>query len=50
MKCISFLSCTLAYILNGQNVKPSFVSGYSMGIYAALYYCGSVTLHGKFYG
>ncbi|MBN1413758.1 MAG: acyltransferase domain-containing protein [Bacteroidales bacterium] len=40
---ISYIfSCTVADILNDHNVKTSFVSGYSMGIYAALYYCRSV--------
>jgi [acyl-carrier-protein] S-malonyltransferase len=41
---ISYLfSCSVADILKVQKIKPSFVSGYSMGIYAALYYCGSIT-------
>jgi [acyl-carrier-protein] S-malonyltransferase len=43
-QCVSYVfSCTLADILHYQKVKPSFVSGYSMGIYAALYYCKSVS-------
>lgn len=43
---ISFIfSCSVADILKNQKVKPSFVSGYSMGIYAALYYCGSITFN-----
>lgn len=36
-------SCAVADILSNQDIEPSFVSGYSMGIYAALYYCGSVS-------
>lgn len=41
---ISYIySCSVADILKSREVKPSFVSGYSMGIYAALFYCGSVT-------
>lgn len=35
-------SCMVADILNSRGVRPSFVSGYSMGIYAALYSCGSL--------
>lgn len=43
---ISYLfSCSVADILKVQKVKPSFVSGYSMGIYAALYYCGSIAFN-----
>jgi malonyl CoA-acyl carrier protein transacylase len=43
---ISYLfSCSVADILKGRKVKPSFVSAYSMGIYAALYYCGSITFN-----
>jgi malonyl CoA-acyl carrier protein transacylase len=45
-QCISYLfSCSVADILKDQNIKPSFVSGYSMGIYASLYYCGSVAFN-----
>lgn len=45
-QCISYLfSCSVSDILKDQKIRPSFVSGYSMGIYAALYYCGSVTLN-----
>jgi [acyl-carrier-protein] S-malonyltransferase len=41
---ISYLfSCSLSDILKSEKIHSSFVSGYSMGIYAALYYCGSVT-------
>jgi len=41
---ISFtFSCLVADILNSRGVRPAFVSGYSMGIYAALYYCGSLS-------
>ncbi len=41
---ISYIfSCTVADILKENRVVPSFVSGYSMGIYASLYYCGSVS-------
>jgi len=43
-QCISYIfSCSIADILKNQNVKPSFVSGYSMGIYAALYYCRTIS-------
>jgi len=45
-QCISYLfSCSVADILKGKKVRSSFVSGYSMGIYAALYYCGSVSFN-----
>jgi len=41
---ISYIfSCSIADILKSQFIRPAFVSGYSMGIYAAMYYCGSVT-------
>jgi malonyl CoA-acyl carrier protein transacylase len=41
---ISYIfSCCVADILSGNNVNPSYISGYSMGIYAALYYCRSVS-------
>lgn len=36
-------SCAVADFLAEKNVKPSFVSGYSMGIYSTLYYCRSVS-------
>ncbi|MBS1234208.1 MAG: Malonyl CoA-acyl carrier protein transacylase [Bacteroidetes bacterium] len=40
---ISYIfSCSVAGFLKNKNFSPSFVSGYSMGIYAALHYCGSV--------
>jgi [acyl-carrier-protein] S-malonyltransferase len=43
---ISYLfSCTVADILKEQGIKPDYVSGYSMGIYAALYYCGTITFN-----
>ncbi len=43
---ISYLfSCSVADILKTKKVNSSFVSGYSMGIYAALYYCGSVSFN-----
>jgi [acyl-carrier-protein] S-malonyltransferase len=35
-------SCSLAGFLRSRNFRPFLISGYSMGIYAALYYCGSV--------
>jgi malonyl CoA-acyl carrier protein transacylase len=42
---ISYLfSCSVADILNNKSVIPSYVSGYSMGIYAALYYCRVIDL------
>jgi malonyl CoA-acyl carrier protein transacylase len=41
---ISYIySCTIADILKRQGIRPDFVTGYSMGIYAALYYCGALT-------
>jgi [acyl-carrier-protein] S-malonyltransferase len=41
---ISYIfSCSMANILKSREVRPAFVSGYSMGIYAALFYIGSVT-------
>lgn len=41
---ISYLfSCAIADILKERSVRSSFVSGYSMGLYAALYHCGSVS-------
>jgi [acyl-carrier-protein] S-malonyltransferase len=36
-------NCTVADILDSLDIKPSFVSGYSMGIYSALYYAGTVS-------
>jgi [acyl-carrier-protein] S-malonyltransferase len=40
---ISYIfSCSVAGFLKSQKVRPSRISGYSMGIYAALYYSGSV--------
>ena len=40
---ISYIySCSVADILKRENIRPLSVSGYSMGIYAALYYCGSI--------
>jgi [acyl-carrier-protein] S-malonyltransferase len=42
---ISYLfSCSVSDILKAKKITPSFISGYSMGIYAALYYGGSVSL------
>jgi [acyl-carrier-protein] S-malonyltransferase len=39
---ISYIfSCSLADFLRERKVNSSYVSGYSMGIYAALYYCRS---------
>lgn len=35
-------SCAVADGLLAQNVAPVHVSGYSMGIYAALYYCSAI--------
>jgi malonyl CoA-acyl carrier protein transacylase len=41
---ISYLfSSSVSDILKAKKINSSLVSGYSMGIYAALYYCGSVT-------
>ena len=43
---ISFIfSCSVADILKYHKLKPKFVSGYSMGIYAALYFWGSITFY-----
>jgi malonyl CoA-acyl carrier protein transacylase len=40
---ISYIfSCSIAGFLKDQKLRPDCISGYSMGIYAALYYCGSV--------
>jgi [acyl-carrier-protein] S-malonyltransferase len=40
---ISYIfSCSIADILKSRHLKPAFISGYSMGIYAALYYCGTI--------
>lgn len=40
---ISYIySCAVSDILKYQGIKAGFVSGYSMGIYAALYYCGAI--------
>jgi len=36
-------SCTIANILKRENFKPDYISGLSMGIYAALYAGGSIT-------
>jgi [acyl-carrier-protein] S-malonyltransferase len=35
-------SCSVAGFLKSRDVKPCCISGYSMGLYAAMYYCGSV--------
>ncbi len=41
---ISYIfSCSVSDILKLRKLNTSYVSGYSMGIYAALYYCGSVS-------
>jgi [acyl-carrier-protein] S-malonyltransferase len=41
---ISYLfSCSVSDILKAKKIISPNVSGYSMGIYAALYYCGSVS-------
>lgn len=41
---ISYIfSCSVADILKHKGVHPSCVSGYSMGIYSALYYCESIS-------
>ena len=41
---ISYIfSCAVADIISAKKVKPSFISAYSMGIYAALYYCRSLS-------
>jgi len=40
---ISYIySCTVSDILRGRGISPLYVSGYSMGIYAAFYYCGAI--------
>jgi [acyl-carrier-protein] S-malonyltransferase len=40
---ISYIfSCSIADILKSRHLKTDFISGYSMGIYAALYYCGAI--------
>ena len=41
---ISYIfSCAVSDILKKKGIAPSYVSGYSMGLYAALYYCRSVS-------
>lgn len=41
---ISYIySCTVADILKRKGIRPQSVTGYSMGIYAALYYCASIS-------
>jgi malonyl CoA-acyl carrier protein transacylase len=43
---ISYIfSCSVADILKEKGISTYSVSGYSMGIYAALYYCGSITFN-----
>jgi [acyl-carrier-protein] S-malonyltransferase len=43
---ISYIyNCSVADILRGEKVNALFVSGYSMGIYAALYYCRSISFN-----
>jgi [acyl-carrier-protein] S-malonyltransferase len=43
---ISYIfSCSVADILKEKGICTYSVSGYSMGIYAALYYCGSITFN-----
>ncbi|MGE0088682.1 MAG: ACP S-malonyltransferase [Bacteroidales bacterium] len=37
-------SCAFADLLKKKDVKPDFVAGYSMGIYASLYAAGSIKL------
>lgn len=37
-------ACAISDALRSQSIKPNFVSGYSMGIYAALYAAKSVTI------
>ncbi|MEI8202159.1 MAG: ACP S-malonyltransferase [Bacteroidota bacterium] len=36
-------SCAVSDILTSLHIKPSLVSGYSMGIYAALYHTGAIS-------
>ncbi len=36
------ISCCISDILSSRNIQPDYVASYSMGIYAALYHCGSV--------
>lgn len=36
-------SCSISNILKKNNVLPAYTAGYSMGLYAALYFCESVT-------
>jgi [acyl-carrier-protein] S-malonyltransferase len=41
---ISYIySCSVADILRNEKIDTSFISGYSMGIYASLYYCRSIS-------
>jgi len=36
-------SCSISDVLVNKDIKPSFVAGYSMGIYAALYSIGAIS-------
>lgn len=36
------ISCCISDILHKKNLRPAFVTSYSMGIYAALYHCHSI--------
>jgi malonyl CoA-acyl carrier protein transacylase len=36
-------SCTVADMLNEKGIKPDFITGFSMGLYGALYHAGSIT-------
>jgi [acyl-carrier-protein] S-malonyltransferase len=36
-------SCAITDILHAHRVSPVLVTGYSMGLYSALYYCGTVS-------
>jgi [acyl-carrier-protein] S-malonyltransferase len=38
------ISCAFADVLSQSNLQTKFVSGYSMGLYAALYHAGAISL------
>ena len=40
-------SCAVSNILTREKIIPDYVAGYSMGLYAALYYCNSISFKEK---
>lgn len=46
LQYISYIfSCLVADVITKKGLNPTLISGYSMGIYSAMYYCGSVTFY-----